>query len=205
VINLKLTKEGKVVLGGIITLYLVVIVLKLQIPADDVFHFIIRFSGLVGTTSIFIATIIASSPVQISRIYRKPFTNIHHIFAILGIIMITLHPLAFALSTRDITVFIPRFDSWRVFWELAGRPALILIYIATLIGRLRTKFPQYWRPVHALTLVALFFGVFHGMLIGTDFQRFPLVLLFVVMLGLTLIAFVRKRIQRYNLAKRRKA
>jgi len=202
---LALTREGKLVLVGTLALYLFVIALKIQTPSTDIFNFIVRFCGLVGTTSLFFAIIKALSPIRVSKIYRKPFTDIHHIFALLGVILLSLHPIAFAFSKSDLSVFLPRFDSWRIFWELAGRPALLLIYIATLAGKLRSQIPKYWRGVHALTYFALFFGVIHGNLIGTDFQNPAIAILFIIMLGLGGVSFVHKRIQQNKLAQRRKA
>ena len=62
----------------------------------------------------------------------------------------------------NIAVFVPVFYPFYDFWLLAGRPALILIYIAVAAGILRKKIPKYWKQIHFLNYVALFFGLIHG-------------------------------------------
>ncbi|KUG14101.1 hypothetical protein ASZ90_016260 [hydrocarbon metagenome] len=79
---------------------------------------------------------------------------------------------------------------------MAGRPALILIYVALAGILLRRAIPGYWRVVHGLVWVALILGIIHGNLIGIDFAN-PVI--FVIFNGLAAIAvgaLVLKRVQR---------
>jgi predicted ferric reductase len=153
----------------------------------SLYSFFVRFGALFGLASMSIATLLASNLRFVFKNFGKPFMKMHHVFAILGILFITVHPVVFAIEQMTVTVFAPRFDSWIIFWELAGRPALYLIYLGTLAAILRRKIKSYWKYFHLLNYVALLFGYIHGMLIGTDFVN-PVI--FVIFTGLILFSLI---------------
>ncbi|MFX1410851.1 MAG: hypothetical protein ACFFA6_10885 [Promethearchaeota archaeon] len=202
-----LKKEAKVLIITILIIYAVIIALFFTKPPSDGYNFIVRLCALLGLASLFIATIMTPFMVQLYKILGKPFVKIHHIFSILGLVLITIHPIAFALYKMDLLVFIPKFDSWIIFWELAGRPALILIYIAVIAGILNTTFkkiPKYWRLIHGLNYIALVFGVVHGILIGTDFKNIIILIIYVSMLIISFVVLFLKRYQKYKRLKAKK-
>ena len=123
------------------------------------------------------------------------------IYSIMGLILITLHPIAFAISVLDITVFLPVFYPWYDFWSLGGRLALILIYIAVLGALLRKKIKKNWRIIHTLNYIALFFAYIHGVLIGSDFQNIGILIIFTIMIILSFGVLIYKR---YLIYKRKK-
>lgn len=163
------------------------IVMVLLLDYLDLHNFFIRLGALIGLTSMSLATLLASDLKFVFKNFGKPFMKIHHIFAILGLIFITVHPVVFAISQMAITVFAPRFDSWIIFWELAGRPAFYLIYLGTIAALLRRKIKNSWRYLHLLNYVVLIFGYVHGVLIGTDFRN-PLI--FILFTGLVLLSLI---------------
>jgi hypothetical protein len=150
----------------------------------------------------FIATTMSPFMVQLYKIFGKPFVKQHHVYSIFGLIMVTLHPVVFAISVMNILVFIPDVSSWLAFWELAGRPALIIIYIGALAAILRTKMKNYWRFFHYLNYIALLFAYVHGVLIGTDFQNPGIFILFTIMLVISIGTFGYKRYQTYTRKRR---
>jgi DMSO/TMAO reductase YedYZ heme-binding membrane subunit len=198
---MNLNKKSISLIIADLTLFLIVFFLFLFTPFADFYDFIIRFAALIGFTSMFLATIMTPFMVELYQIFGKPFIKLHHLYSILGLVLITIHPLSFAILALDITVFIPIFYPWIDFWSLAGRPALILIYLAIIAALLRKKLPKNWRYLHFLNYVALFFGYVHGVLIGTDFQNLGILIIFTLMIVLSLSAFGLKRYQTY---KRRK-
>lgn len=179
-------------------LFIVVFMFFLLTPIPDAFSFFIRLGALFGFTAMFIATTMSSFMVQLYKIFGKPFVKLHHIYSIFGLIMVTLHPVVFAILRLNIFVFIPDVSSWIAFWALAGRPAIYLIYIASLAALLRTKMKKYWRFFHYLNYVALIFAYVHGVLIGTDFQNLGIFILFTVMLVISIGTFGLKRYQTYQ-------
>jgi len=178
-------------------LLLIILILLLFTPILNPFDFFIRFAALIGYASMFLATIMTPFMVELYKIFGKPFIKQHHLYSILGLILITIHPIAFAISVLDISVFIPVFYPWIEFWNLAGRPALILIYISVIAAILRKKIKQ-WKWIHVLNYIALFFGYVHGVLIGTDFQNLGIFIIFTVMIILSFATFALKRYQNFK-------
>ncbi len=188
-----LKKEAIYIITATLSLYILVTVFFLLTPFTDGFDFIIRFGALFGFTSMFIATMMTPFVVHLYKIFGKPFIKMHHIYSITGLILITLHPIAFAIFKLDITVFIPDFNSWYGFWSLGGRLALILIYIAVIAALLRKKIKKNWRIIHILNYIALFLAYVHGVLIGTDFQNLGILVTFTIMIILSFSVLIFKR------------
>ena len=186
---------------AILSLYSLVIILFLLTAIRNPYDFFIRICALLGFTSIFIASIMSPFMVQIYKYFGKSFIKVHHLFSISGLILATIHPIAFAIYQMNIAVFVPVFYPFYDFWLLAGRPALIIIYIAVLAGVLRKKIPNHWKQIHFLNYVALFFGLIHGILIGTDFKNPAILILFSIMI---ICAFCGLIYKRYTIFKRKK-
>lgn len=197
-----LKKQAIFLILPTLALYILIFILFLLTPFSDAFNFIIRFGAIFGFTSMFIATMMTPFVVQLYKIFGKPFVKIHHIYSIMGLILITLHPVAFAISVVDITVFIPDFSSWYGFWSLGGRLALILIYIAVLGALLRKKITKYWRIIHIFNYIALFLAYVHGVLIGTDFQNLGILIIFTIMIILSFSVLIYKRYLKFKRKKK---
>jgi predicted ferric reductase len=141
---------------------------------------------------------------ELVRAIGKPFLKIHHAFAALGVVFITLHPIFFAVNSLSFSVFIPNLDNWTVFWMFAGKPAFYVFYAALLVGVLRTKAPRHWRPFHALMYIVLFFGIIHANLLGSNFQNLGIAAIYDVLFAASMVGFAVKRYQNYKLRKARK-
>jgi len=187
-----------------IGLYILILLLFLSTPLYSVGDFFIRFGALFGFTSMFVATLMTPFAVELYKIFGKPFVKIHHIYSITGLILVTLHPLIFAVTVDNIAVFVPDFSSWYGFWSLGGRLALILIYIAILGALLRKVAKKSWRIIHALNYVALFLAYVHGVLIGTDFQNIGILITFTIMMFLSFGVLGYKRYLTYRRKKGKK-
>jgi len=188
-----LKKKAIIIITATVSLYILVLVFFFLTPFSDAFNFIIRFGAIFGFTSMFIATMMTPFAVQLYKIFGKPFIKIHHIYSITGLVLISLHPISFAIYVMDITVFVPVFDTWLAFWQLAGRLAIYLIYIAILGALVRKKIKKNWRILHALNYVALFLAYVHGVLIGTDFQNLGILIIFTIMIILSFGILIYKR------------
>mgnify|MGYP006289436667 CR=1 FL=1 len=170
-------------------------------PSQDIAFSLIRLCALLGFVSMAVAVIMTPFAVQLYQLFGKTFVKLHHLFALLGLILITLHPVILAIRVFNILVFVPVFDEWFAFWALAGRPALILIYIGVAAGFLRNQLKNSWKKIHALLYIALFFGLIHGTLIGDSFQNPLIIVLFYVLFIAVVLAFAYKR---YQIKKRQK-
>lgn len=188
-------KKGYYGLGAIIGLYIVVVVLFLASPSPEYFdyNFFVRFFALTGFYFLCVSVIMTPFVREIYQIFGKPFQSFHHIFGAVGLAGATLHPVIFAIEVSDISVFLPDFSEWIVFWELAGRPAFFVIYIAVIAALLRRKMQKYWRGLHSLMYLAIIFIFFHGYLIGSDFENIGVLIIFTVLFVASMIAPIYKR------------
>lgn len=193
-----LKKEGLVLAFGIIALVILVTVLAFFIEYNDPLQMAERLFALYGLLMLSIATIMTPFLKEIKKIFGEPFIRVHHVFAILGIVFATAHPIVFAIDVMSILVFLPRFDSWYVFWSLGGRLAIYILYFAAIIALLRRGIKTYWRPMHALMYIVLFLAIVHGNLIGTDFQNLAVMVIFNLLFAVSMVAFVLKRVQGYQ-------
>ncbi len=163
---------------------------------------VIRFLGLYGFLFLSIAALTTPFLVEITRAFGRPFIKVHHAFAAIGIVLVTLHPIFNALQTLTLEVFVPIFSSWTSFWIYAGRPALYLFYIGIVAALLRIKHPRYWRIFHALVYVVLFFGIIHANLLGGDFTNIGIQIIYDALFSASIVGLVYKRYK--NFAIRRK-
>ena len=163
---------------------------------------LIRLLGLYGFLFLSVAALTTPFLAGVTLAFGKPFKHIHHTFAAVGIVLITFHPIVNAVQRMSLEVFLPRFNSWEVFWMLAGRPALYLFYIGLAAAFLRTRIPKYWRDFHALIYIVLFFGIIHGNLIGEDFANLGIRLTLDALFAASMIGLVYKRYTNYRARKR---
>jgi predicted ferric reductase len=165
-------------------------------------RFSVRIFGLLGFIALSIAAILTAFLKEVTLYFKKPFLKIHHYFAAFGLTLITLHPIALAIERLTPTVFVPSVGSLEIFLINGGRQALIILYIAFVAVLLRRKIPAYWRPIHALMYVALFFGILHANLIGIDFENLYILITFNALFAASIAAFVIKRYQTYKIKKK---
>jgi DMSO/TMAO reductase YedYZ heme-binding membrane subunit len=198
-------KGGYVFLGALIIFASAVSVLSFSIASADPFELSVRLLALNGFLALSVATMMTPFLKEIRNAFNKPFLTVHHSFAAVGLTLITLHPVALSIQTLDPTVFLPNFGSFYQFWMLAGRPALIIIYIAFAAALLRRKMIAYWRIGHAFMYVALFFGIVHANLSGTDFQNIAVSVVFNALFIGSIAAFGLKRLQQHRIKSLRKS
>ena len=198
-----LKREGILLILAVILLAVVIAFMVLpdalsEVEVDGVPHVLVRLLGLYGFLFLGVATLITPFLAEVTRVFGRPFLKVHHAFSVFGIAFITLHPVFNAVQRLSLAVFVPRFDSWELFWMLAGRPALIILYVALLAVFLRRKIPKYWRPFHALMYVVLLFGIVHANLIGDDFANLGIMIIFDALFLASLASFAYKRYLNYQ-------
>ena len=157
---------------------------------------------MLGYLTIFLAIVSSAYMKWMTRFFGRPFVKVHHVLAVAGLVMITLHPLSAAIDALSLSVFLPRFDSWAVFFALGGRLAWYLIAAASLAAVLRRLVGRNWRVVHFLNYVAFLLGTVHAIMIGTDFQH-TVVKVVAIVLALVVVAiFMQQRLRRRKQSKR---
>jgi len=164
------SKNIYILLSFIGIIFIAVLIIAVISYPGDMVSFLIRLFALWGYICLAVAAIMAPFLKEIYKMFGKPFLKVHHFFAFSGLLLITLHPAYVAFQSRSAAVFIPVFTSWYGFWVYAGRPALIVLYLALIVVLFRKKF-KFWRIIHSLMYLVLFFGFIHAFLVGTDFNN----------------------------------
>jgi len=177
----------------IFLLYLIPVIIVFSHGFRDYFQLFRRIAGLTGISSLFIAIILSSFVRQSKKIFGKVYLKVHHFFSIIGLILVTLHPVSMAIDFGTSRIFIPNFSSWDAFLTNAGRPALYLIYIAALAAFLRRKIAGYWRHLHSIIYFAFILGAIHGMRQGSNFSSIILFTLYILMIAAVVFNFIYKR------------
>jgi predicted ferric reductase len=194
------TRTGWLVITVIFVLFAIPLAVVAANPSISPLTTGIRIAGLTGFVALAGAMIMTPFLPEIYRNFGRPFLRIHHLFAVAGIILVTLHPVLLAIRLMTVAVFLPVFGSLYEFFALGGRLALILMYGALAGIFLRASIPAWWRGLHALMWVVLVLALLHGMLIGTDLREPIIGALFTTLTIVALGAFFAKRIQRRRTA-----
>jgi DMSO/TMAO reductase YedYZ heme-binding membrane subunit len=172
------------------------VVIELFQPEAPPLNWAIRGFALLGYQFLFLAILSSAFLRELVRFFGRPFITLHHIVSITGLALMTLHPLGAAYEQLSLAVFLPRFDTLRLFLVLGGRPAWYLIILAVLAALLRQIIGKGWRWVHGLNYVAFMLITVHANLIGTDFQNLGPRIGSIVMAVVVTGVFVRRRIPR---------
>jgi predicted ferric reductase len=197
-------KKGYLFLAGTVTFTVIVSLFSYYIAYEHAFELSVRLLALNGFLFLSIAAILTPFIREIKNIFNKPFLQVHHSFAAVGLVLITLHPIVLAIQTLNPAIFLPNTSSIYSFFLGGGRQALIIIYIAVASVLIRRKIPQFWRLMHALIYIALFFGIVHANLLGTDFQNIAITLIYDSLFALVILTFGLKRLQLYRFRSARK-
>ena len=197
---------------GLVFLFgLAVSLLAYSVTPTDTLTLTIRLLALNGYIAVSIAAIMTPFLKEITLFFKKSFIKVHHYFAAIGLLFLTLVPLTVliqGLSTNyvNLAAFVPNFTTLYLFFFYGGVIALMLIFAAFGSALVRRKIPAYWRPIHALMYLALFVGIVHANLIGVDFGNLYIKIIFDGLFATALAAFVLKRWQFYKIkAKAKKA
>jgi methionine sulfoxide reductase heme-binding subunit len=178
----------------ILLLYVVPIIIVFTNGFDNFFQLLRRIAGLTGIASLFIAILLSLLVRQSRQIFGVAYLKVHHLFSIIGLISISIHPVIMAIDFGTTRIFIPDFSSWNAFLANAGRPALYMIYIATIAAILRKNIAKYWRYIHSLLYLAFILGAIHGILSGSDLTNPVLHVLYIAMIVAVMIIFFYKRV-----------
>ena len=191
------------ILMGIAGLALVAVLIAVR-PLGGPLDWAIRGAALLGYLAIFLSVVSSAYMRELFQLLGRPFIRVHHILSASGLILVTLHPLAAAVRSSRLSVFLPDFSSLDAFLTLGGRPAWYLIGLAAVAALLRTRFKKSWRTVHYLNYVAFLLATVHAVMIGTDFVSLVMRLIAVAMALFAVGIFVWKRIQRRRLKRRKR-
>jgi DMSO/TMAO reductase YedYZ heme-binding membrane subunit len=190
-----------IVLTGLVAVVLVTLSIALQ-PFGSPLDWVIRAAALLGYLAVFVTAVTSAYMRELFQLLGRPFIRVHHVYSVAGLGLITLHPLAAALRSSSLLVFLPDFSSFYQFFSLGGRPAWYFIVAASLAALYRAAIGQRWRLIHYLNYVAFLLATVHAVLIGTDFVS-PVMKGIAILMALVVTwVLVRKRVQRRKVQRR---
>lgn len=181
--------------------YILVFGIIMNANPGDVSNTSLRFCGLFGFLSLSLGAIMNLLRKEIRTTLGQPFIRVHHVFVITGIILITIHPVIFAFSLGDFTVFIPKTSSILAFFTNGGRVAIILIYVGFLAAVFRSALKGRWIQIHRIMYLALILGIIHANLLGQDFSDPVIKILYNAIAGIVIITGIIKMRHRHRLLK----
>ncbi|NLN44887.1 MAG: ferric reductase [Methanosarcina sp.] len=151
-----------------------------------------RFVGTCGYLTMFLAIITSEYMAKMKKVSGLSFIKAHHNLARVGILLILIHPLTFALEGRGIQILSP-ISQTNIFIALAGRPAFYLFLLTAGIALYRKRYKN-WRKVHYLSYLAFLLVSTHALMIGDDF-RLTIMRILAFSMAVTVIAiFIHKRL-----------
>ena len=177
-------------------------VMALQ-PSETPLDWGIRATAMLGLLAIFLTSISSAFMRELYQLLGRPFIRVHHLVAVAGLVLVTLHPVGVAIQSSSLRVFLPDFSSVEMFLSLGGRPAWYVIGLASLAALFRTRLKQSWRVIHYLNYVAFFLASVHAVMIGTDFGSLAMRGVTAVMASALVGVFVHKRLRRWRVTRRR--
>jgi len=183
------------VLGGLVLLVAAALATALSAP-PDLLYGLVRGCALLGYALVFCAILSNAYITSLVRFFGRSFIQVHHIISISGLVIITLHPLALAIYSGALSVFLPVYSSVIELLQYAGRPAWYLLLIAALAAVLRQSLKKSWRTIHWLNYLAFALASIHAMLIGGNFQAWPARIIAIILMAVIIYVFVTKRLKK---------
>jgi hypothetical protein len=184
---------------------IVISALAFVTSSSDPLILFIRLLALNGFIAMSVAAIMNIFIKELTLFLRKPFLKIHHYFAAVGLVLITLHPVMVAIQTMYPAILLPNAQSVYLFFAYGGSVALIVLYVAFVGVLVRRKIVVYWRSIHMLMYLGLLFGVIHANFLGQDLiGNLAIRLVYDSLFAAVSLAFILKRWQFYKIRQRTK-
>jgi DMSO/TMAO reductase YedYZ heme-binding membrane subunit len=158
-----LTTLGLALTGGLL----------LAIPSGSWLYAVVRGAGILAYLSSFAAIMAAAFTKKVKKAIGKPFLPVHHLFAVAALAFMIIHASAFSVYMKDPGVFIPETGSLQGFLAFGGRAALPLFILTAVTARFSRSIP-FWKVIHTLNYAAFFLVSAHALMIGVDFEHFPM-------------------------------
>jgi sulfoxide reductase heme-binding subunit YedZ len=156
-----------------------------------------RAAALFGYGTLFVTILSREYMREMRKLFGKPFMTVHHILAVTGLVLVTLHPILMAMVMPDhLGEFVPRFDSLRTFLTFGGRAAIYLILIAALAAVMRRRLKDTWKVIHWLNYLAFVLVFIHSWLLGGNVSTSILKFVSPLMLLTVVVVFLRKWLAR---------
>ncbi len=156
-------------------------------------YLVVRLLALNGFFMLSVAAMLSAFLREINSNLGRSYLQVHHFFAAVGLSLVTVHPVLFAVQTLDPMIFLPNFSSPYYFFAWGGIVALSLVYVALFAALLMKRIGKYFRVFHPLIYLALAFAVVHANLLGVDFGSMAVKVTYDLLFSAVLGTLVLKR------------
>jgi hypothetical protein len=109
---MSLSRKGYVFLVCVIFFAIGVYVFSYSVTYSHPFELSVRLFALNGFLILSIAAIMTPFLKEIKHHFNKSFLEMHHSFAVIGLALITLHPIALFIQVLDPAIFLPNLSSF---------------------------------------------------------------------------------------------
>ncbi len=188
-------KRGKPVYLTVIGVAILLLVLGIEFvtakgaPID----WLIRTTALAGYFAVLAAILSSAYMRQMVQFFGRSFIKVHHLASLIGLAMVTIHPLGVAWKQLSWRVFIPDVSSVEQFLRFGGRPAWYLLIVASWVAALRGAIGKRWKLLHYLNYLAFWLATAHGILIGTNLKSITMRIVFIALAFIVLLVMIHKR------------
>ena len=104
---MSITRVGVVFIISVFLFSLLVSIFVYSNVALGSFYLVVRLLALNGFFLLSVASMMSAFAREIWKMLGKPFLRVHHVFAAIGLTIITLHPIVYAIQTLNPRVFLP--------------------------------------------------------------------------------------------------
>ncbi len=112
----------------------------------------------------------------------------HRSMAVLAVVLLVAHPILLALSSGSWRLITGLQQSWPIWF---GKIALLLLLIVAVTSLWRRQLLNFeaWHKVHGLAPAILLLGFVHSWVVGDDLEGTPMRVLWLVLLGASLVVY----------------
>lgn len=135
---------------------------------------ITRAAALLGYSTLFLAILSSEYQRPMRRVFGRQYQTVHHRLSYVGLALIVIHPVSYALRAEGLGAFVPILSPWAAFLMWAGRPALYLFALAFATAFIYRRRRNVWKPLHHLNYVAFGLALIHGIRMGANAASGPL-------------------------------
>jgi len=159
-----------------------------------------RFLALTGFVLILFQYVLSSRIRFVERgIGLDRLFIIHRRFGLVGLILVFFHPILLFLSAK-----VQGYDNPLTPLKILGVITLVILCVvagvAILYRRLHLKY-ETWKNIHRAGYVVFVFGFIHSFRLGSEMQKLPLKILWIVMAAIYLAVLVYKIAMRFHVRK----
>lgn len=184
------------IFGYIIIAFLPVLAGFIFAPPENqgFFKILGRATGLIGFSILVLQFVLSARFKFLDRAFGlDKLMSFHKWMAIIGGILILLHPAFLALNTKNFFLFTMQ-TPWRV---NLGKGALLIIIVTVLFSLLLKKLKfqyQVWRFLHKSVIIILLLGFLHGLFTGTSMKIDGMKLFWWMLFVITFIIYVYRNL-----------